>query len=54
MTLFPDVASEYGREQQVDVTQSQHVLVSALAELGILVESLGTSASPLVSEPSTG
>ena len=33
---------------------SQHVLVCALHELGCLVLRLGTSASPLVSEPTTG
>ena len=52
--FLSDMASEYGREQQVDVSMSQHVLVCALGELGILVESLDTSAAPLVSEPSTG
>jgi len=49
-----DVATEMGREQQVDVSMTQHALVCALGELGSLVESLNTSASPLVSEPSTG
>ena len=38
----------------MDVNLTQHVLVCALQELGSLVESLGTSAAPLVSEPSTG
>lgn len=37
-----------------DILGSQHVLVCALHELGCLVLSLGTSASPLVAEPATG
>ena len=42
------------KSQSVEVTGSQHVLVCALHELGCLVLSLGTSASPLVAEPATG
>ncbi|XP_033734296.1 HEAT repeat-containing protein 5B-like isoform X1 [Pecten maximus] len=43
-----------GKSQNWDVMGSQHVLVCALHELGSLVLRLGTSASPLVSEPATG
>lgn len=49
-----DVAAELDKPSSVDVNLTQHILVCALEELGCLVESLGTSASPLVSEPSTG
>ncbi|WAR19304.1 HTR5B-like protein [Mya arenaria] len=41
-------------KQTAEITGSQHVLVCALHELGCLVLSLGTSASPLVAEPATG
>ena len=47
-------AAEEGEKTSIDVHLSQHVLVSSLFELGCLVHSLGTSASPLVSEPSAG
>ncbi|XP_052275904.1 HEAT repeat-containing protein 5B-like isoform X2 [Dreissena polymorpha] len=42
------------KAQTSDISGSQHVLVCALHELGCLVLSLGTSASPLVAEPATG
>ena len=48
------MAAELDKPGSVDVTLTQHIIVCALEELGCLVESLGTSASPLVSEPSTG
>ena len=51
---YVDVAAELDKPGSVDVTLTQHIIVCALEELGCLVESLGTSASPLVSEPSTG
>ncbi|NXO71844.1 HTR5A protein, partial [Phainopepla nitens] len=37
-----------------DVTASQHVLVCALQELGSLIHGLGTTAAPLLQDPSTG
>ena len=54
MFLYADVAAELDKPGSIDVTLTQHILVCALEELGCLVENLGTSASPLVSEPSTG
>ncbi|KAI8784582.1 HEAT repeat-containing protein 5B-like isoform X1 [Biomphalaria glabrata] len=42
------------KNQGAELNSSQHVLVCALHELGCLVLRLGTSASPLVSEPATG
>jgi len=48
------VDSSDSKNQSLDVIGSQHVLVCALHELGSLVLRLGTSASPLVSEPATG
>ena len=46
--------SSDSKSQSAEVSGSQHVLVCALHELGCLVLRLGTSASPLVSEPTTG
>ncbi|KAM9315636.1 HEAT repeat-containing protein 5B [Gastrophryne carolinensis] len=37
-----------------DVSASQHVMVCALQELGSLVQSLSSTASPLIQEPSIG
>ena len=54
MNLSEDVAVELDKTPSVDVGLTQHMFVCALQELGSLVESLGTSAAPLVSEPSTG
>ena len=42
------------KSQSPEAAMSQHVLVCALHELGCLIQSLGTSASSLVSEPSAG
>ncbi|XP_013379521.1 HEAT repeat-containing protein 5B-like isoform X2 [Lingula anatina] len=53
--LSPDAMTDgTGGNQTIDFTGSQHILVCALHELGSLVQTLGTSASPLVSEPNSG
>jgi len=60
ITIFGNITGEANAESAdskstaVDISGSQHVLVCALHELGCLVLSLGTSASPLVAEPATG
>lgn len=54
LCFLVDASAEGEKGNIPDVNLTQHVLVCALQELGSLVESLGTSASPLVSEPSTG
>ena len=60
ITIFGIITGEANAESAdskstaVDISGSQHVLVCALHELGCLVLSLGTSASPLVAEPATG
>ncbi|XP_077093699.1 HEAT repeat-containing protein 5B [Siphateles boraxobius] len=48
-----DPSSE-SRAGAADVSASQHVMVCALKELGSLVQSLSTTASPLILEPSVG
>ena len=47
-------ASDSTSDSGVDPQLSHHTLVCALHQLGSTVQSLGTSAAPLVSEPSTG
>ncbi|NXK89235.1 HTR5A protein, partial [Formicarius rufipectus] len=42
------------RLNTTDITASQHVLVCALQELGSLIQGLGTTAAPLLQDPSTG
>ena len=49
-----DAGVDGERSVNSDNLSSQHVLVCALQELGSLVSTLGTSASPLVSEPASG
>ena len=49
-----DLAADSDKAQTAEMLLSQHVLVCALHELGCLVSSLDTSASPLVSEPASG
>ena len=51
---FVDASVESEKSTGFDLQLSQHTLVCALHQLGMTVQSLGTSASPLVSEPSTG
>ncbi|CAH1791410.1 unnamed protein product [Owenia fusiformis] len=41
-------------EKPIGESSGHHVIVCCLHELGSLVQSLGTSASPLVNEPATG
>ncbi|XP_069811518.1 HEAT repeat-containing protein 5B [Dendropsophus ebraccatus] len=51
------VVNEANNENKVgtaDVSASQHVMVCALQELGSLVQSLNSTASPLIQEPSIG
>ena len=54
MLLFVESLVESEKTQSVDFTLTQHILVCALHELGCLIQTLGTSASSLVTEPSTG
>ena len=49
-----DAAAEAERAQSSDASLAHHVLVCALHELGCLVQSLGTSSAPLITEPSAG
>ncbi|XP_068088233.1 HEAT repeat-containing protein 5B isoform X2 [Hyperolius riggenbachi] len=51
------VVNDANNENKVgtaDVSASQHVMVCALQELGSLVQSLNSTASPLIQEPSIG
>ncbi|XP_073413695.1 HEAT repeat-containing protein 5B isoform X2 [Dendrobates tinctorius] len=51
------VVNDVNNENKVgtaDVSASQHVMVCALQELGSLVQSLNSTASPLIQEPSIG
>uniref|UniRef100_A0A8C5MAD1 HEAT repeat-containing protein 5B n=1 Tax=Leptobrachium leishanense TaxID=445787 RepID=A0A8C5MAD1_9ANUR len=51
------VVNEANNENKMgtaDVSASQHVMVCALQELGSLVQSLSSTASPLIQEPSIG
>ncbi|XP_014676646.1 PREDICTED: HEAT repeat-containing protein 5B-like [Priapulus caudatus] len=52
MNLLGDATTD--KDSSVESLASQHVLVCALHELSSIVQHLGTSAGPLVSEPSTG
>ncbi|XP_063774046.1 HEAT repeat-containing protein 5B isoform X2 [Pseudophryne corroboree] len=47
-------ASNENKVGTADVSASQHVMVCALQELGSLVQSLNSTASPLIQEPSIG
>lgn len=51
------VVNDANNENKVgtaDVSASQHVMVCALQELGSLVQSLNSTASPLIQDPSIG
>ena len=50
---FADSLGEIDKNQSQELGASHHVLVCGLQELGSLVQSLGTAATPLVSEPAT-
>ena len=47
-------SNDLDKNQPTEASLTHHVLVCALQELGCLVQSLGTSSAPLVSEPSAG
>ncbi|KAM8946642.1 HEAT repeat-containing protein 5B isoform 2-T2 [Pelodytes ibericus] len=47
-------ANNENKAGTADVSASQHVMVCALQELGSLVQSLSSTASPLIQEPSIG
>ncbi|KAM4693258.1 HEAT repeat-containing protein 5B [Discoglossus pictus] len=47
-------ANNENKAGTADVAASQHVMVCALQELGSLVQSLNSTASPLIQEPSIG
>jgi len=49
-----DATAEAERGQAPEANLAHHVLVCALHELGCLVQSLGTSSAPLITEPSSG
>jgi len=49
-----DSVGEAERGQATEAALAHHVLVCALHELGCLVQSLGTSSAPLITEPSSG
>lgn len=49
-----DSVGEVERGQSSEANLAHHVLVCALHELGCLVQSLGTSSAPLITEPSAG
>ena len=51
---FVDSTGETERGQSSEANLAHHVLVCALHELGCLVQSLGTSSAPLITEPSAG
>jgi len=52
--IVVDVAGETDRGQSSEANLAHHVLVCTLHELGCLVQSLGTSSAPLITEPSAG
>lgn len=49
-----DRAAQSSTSSSSEASLTHHVLVCALHELGCLVQSLGTSSAPLITEPSTG
>jgi hypothetical protein len=49
-----DITTDGDKSQPPEVGLAHHVLVCALHELGCLVQSLGTSSAPLITEPASG
>jgi HEAT repeat-containing protein 5 len=49
-----DITTDGDKSQSAEASLAHHVLVCALHELGCLVQSLGTSSAPLITEPAAG
>lgn len=49
-----DISTDGDKSQSAEASLAHHVLVCALHELGCLVQSLGTSSAPLITEPAAG